>query len=885
MTTSSKSLGAVGVISLVFAVLTALYLLIGGAWLISLGGSPYYVVTGILLLVFAFLLWRRNPASFVLYAIVLVGTAIWALWESGPDFWALAPRSGVLVIFGVWLLLLVSWRLERPRQAGVVSLVISLLVWAGVLVYANFNDPQQINGTIAGATGSPGANIPGIDPSDWPAYGRTQEGTRYSPLQQITPENVKNLQVAWTFRTGDMKGPNDPVEITNEVTPIKIGNLLYLCSPHQILFALDAQTGQLKWKFDPRLKNDPSFQHVTCRGVSYIDLSASANTAAPAAASDAAASDAAAASGAQAAASASDAASNAIAAAASASDPIAAIVAAKSAAASEASAAAANAALDASNAQAAAATAQAAASGVPGTTPTAAPLDAGAACTRRIYLPVNDGHLYALDAITGQRCADFANNGDLDLQHAQPVTTAGMYEPTSPPIVTPKVIIVAGSVEDNFSTREPSGVIRGFDVRTGQLLWAFDPGAKDPNHIPGPGEHYTWNSPNSWAPSAYDAKLDMVYLPMGVTTPDIWGGNRTPEQERFASGLLALHASTGKLAWFYQSAHHDLWDMDQPSQPTLADITDKDGKSVPVVYAPAKTGNLFVLDRRTGQLVVPAPEMPVPQGAAAGDHVSPTQPFSQLTFRPSKNLTDKDMWGATMYDQLMCRVMFHKLRYEGTFTPPSEQGTLVFPGNLGMFEWGGIAVDTDREIAIANPIALPFVSKLVPRGPGNPEEPASNAKGSGTEAGIQPQYGIPFGVTINAFLSPLGLPCKQPAWGYISAIDLKTNQIVWKKRIGTVRDSSPIPLPFKMGMPMLGGPIVTAGGVAFIGATADNYIRAFDVNNGSQLWEARLPAGGQATPMSYSINGRQYVVIAAGGHGSFGTKLGDYVIAYALPQQ
>jgi quinoprotein glucose dehydrogenase len=813
MTSQSNSRGVIGVITLLFTALTALYLLIGGAWLLAVGGSAYYVITGVVLLGVTWLLWRRSPAALVLYALVLIGTAIWALFESGPDFWALAPRSGVLVIFGVWLLLLMNSRLVGDRKLGVASLVIALVAWAGVLVYASFNDPQQVNGTLNAAAPTSG-NSTGIDAADWPAYGRTQEGTRYSPLQQITPENVKNLQVAWTFRTGDMKGPNDPVEITNEVTPIKIGDLLYLCSPHQILFALDAKTGALKWKFDPQLKADPSFQHVTCRGVSYVDLSASATAVAPAAAT--------------------------VAIATPASDAPAVADASRPAATAD--------------------------------------------CTRRIYLPVNDGHLYALDALTGQRCTGFGHNGDLDLQHAQPVTTPGMYEPTSPSIITSKVIVVAGAVEDNFSSREPSGVIRGFDVRTGELLWAFDPGAKDPNHIPGPGEHYTWTSPNSWAPAAYDAKLDIVYLPMGVTTPDIWGGKRTPEQERYASGLLALHASTGELAWFYQTAHHDLWDMDQPSQPTIADITDKDGNRVPVVYAPAKTGNLFVLDRRTGVPVVPAPETPVPQGAAPGDHVTPTQPFSQLTYRPSKNLTDADMWGATMYDQLVCRVMFHKLRYEGTFTPPSLQGTLVFPGNLGMFEWGGIAVDTGRQIAVANPIALPFVSRLIPRGPGNPLEPVPGAKGSGTESGIQPQYGVPYGVTINAFLSPLGLPCKQPAWGYISAIDLKTNEIVWKKRIGTVRDSSPIPLPFKMGMPMLGGPIVTAGGVVFIGATADNYIRGFDVNNGKQVWEARLPAGGQATPMSYSINGRQYVVIAAGGHGSFGTKLGDYVIAYALPQ-
>ncbi|RAR48684.1 quinoprotein glucose dehydrogenase [Paraburkholderia unamae] len=823
MARQSKPLGIIGVISVLFTLLTAVYLMVGGAWLVSLGGSPYYVVTGVVLLIFAWLLWRASPKAFVLYALVLIGTAVWGLWESGSDFWALVPRSGVLVVFGVWLLLLMSWHLEPPRKFGVLSLFVGLVVWGGVLAFAHFNDPQQINGTLAESRGTPAPNAEGIQPSEWPAYGRDQQGTRYSPLQQITPENVHDLQVAWTFRTGDMKGPNDPVEITSEVTPIKIGDLLYLCSPHQILFALSAQTGELKWKFDPKLQADPSFQHVTCRGVSFVDLSTNAadaqNTANVAGAT----------------------AASGVEAAAPASDP----------------------------APAAQTTAQA----------------ANGACTRRILLPVNDGHLYALDALTGERCAGFANNGDLDLQHAMPVTTPGMYEPTSPPIVTSKVIVVAGAVEDNFSNREPSGVIRGFDVRTGELLWAFDPGAADPNKIPGPGEHYVWNSPNSWAPAAYDPKLDIVYLPMGVKTPDIWGGDRTPDLERYATGLLALHASTGKLAWFYQTVHHDLWDMDQPSQPTLADITDKDGKTVPVVYAPAKTGNLFVLDRRTGALVVPAPEMPVPQGAAPGDHVAPTQPFSQLTFRPSKDLTDADMWGATMYDQLVCRVMFHKLRYEGTFTPPSLQGTLVFPGNLGMFEWGGLAIDTDRQVAVANPIALPFVSRLIPRGPGNPQEPQPGAKGSGTEAGIQPQYGVPFGVTLNPFLSPFGLPCKQPAWGYISAVDLKTNEIIWKKRIGTVRDSSPLPLPFRLGMPMLGGPMVTAGGVIFIGATADNYLRAFNVNNGDLLWQARLPAGGQATPMTYSINGRQFVVIAAGGHGSFGTKLGDYVIAYALPQQ
>ncbi|SAL84221.1 quinate/shikimate dehydrogenase [Caballeronia terrestris] len=786
-------------ITIVFMLLSGLYLCIGGCWLVAVGGSPYYVIAGIVMLLIAWLVWRATARALWLYAVLMLGTLIWAIAESGFDFWALAPRLDVLVIFGAWMVLPFMLRVfARPRRPGASALLVTLVLCGIALGYAWFNDPQQIDATVQAAA-LPSAAPPAASDGrmgDWLSYGNTQAGTRYSRLAQINEKNVHGLREAWRFRTGDMKGPNDPLEITDEVTPLAVNGTLYFCTPHQKAIALDGSTGEEKWRFDPELKPDPSFQHVTCRGLSYFETAAAAQ------------------------------------------------------------------ARDAGNAS-------------------KLPL-----CARRVILPVNDGRLFELDAATGKRCANFAANGMLDLQHLQPVKTPGQYEPTSPPVITPKVIVVAGAVTDNYSNHEPSGVIRGFEVKSGKLLWAFDPGATDPNAIPADPQGYTPNSPNSWAPAAYDAKLDLVYLPMGVTTPDIWGGDRTPDLERYASGLLALHASTGKLAWFYQTVHHDLWDMDVPAQPTLADIRDPSGNVVPAIYVPAKTGNIFVLDRRTGKLIVPAPERPVPQGAAKGDHVSPTQPFSQLTFRPQKNLTDADMWGATMYDQLMCRVIFHRLRYEGTFTPPSEQGTLVFPGNLGMFEWGGLAVDTDRRLAIANPIALPFVSKLIPRGPGNPiEPPQAGQAGTGTEVGIQPQYGAPFGVELNPFLSPLRLPCKQPAWGYVAALDLDTNKVIWKKRIGTTRDASPIPIPFKMGMPMLGGPMTTAGHVFFIAATSDDYLRAFSTDTGEKLWEARLPAGGQATPMTYEANGKQYVLIAAGGHGSFLTKLGDYVIAYALPDQ
>jgi quinoprotein glucose dehydrogenase len=669
-----------------------------------------------------------------------------------------------------------------PLWAGVLAAVVVLVIGLA----SNYN---EIEGTLV-TTDSAQATAPsqqgddGQPDADWRSYGRTQFGQRYSPLKQITPTNVKDLKMAWTFHTGDLPGKNDPIETTFEVTPIKVRDTLYLCSQHQRLFALDAKTGKLRWSFDPKVQDNPTFQHLTCRGVSYHE------------------------------------------------------------------------------------------------TPPGPGAPEPADCHRRIFLPVNDGRMIALDAEVGKPCESFADHGTLDLQEGMGIKTAGFYEPTSPPVVGDRILVVAGAVIDNYSTEEPSGVIRGFDVHTGKLVWAWDSGAADENELASATHTYTNNSPNSWITASFDPKLGLVYMPMGVQTPDIWGGNRGALAERYSSALVALDINTGRRVWSYQTVHHDLWDMDLPAQPTLVDLPTPNGV-IPAVLQPAKTGNLFVLDRRTGQPIVPAPERPVPQGAAPGDHVAATQPFSDLTFRPEEKLTGADMWGATIFDQLACRILFHKMRYEGTFTPPSLKGTLVFPGNLGMFEWGGIAVDPIRQIAIANPIAIPFVSKLIPRGPDNPETPNAEHP-PGSEVGVQPMYGTPYGVVLHPFLSPVGLPCKRPPWGFMAGIDLKTMKIAWLHRNGTIRDSAPIPLPIKMGVPSLGGPLTTAGGVAFLTSTADYFIRAYDVRNGVQLWEDRLPAGGQSTPMSYDVDGEQYVVTAVGGHGSFGTKVGDYVIAYKL---
>ena len=774
----------------ILVALIGLYLLIGGTWLLSIGGSLYYVFAGIALLATAFLLIRAQSAALWLYAAILLGTMIWAISEVGLDFWALVPRGDILVPLGVLLLLPFITRHLTPAGRAAPAALGAVVALAVVVVGVSLSkDSHAIVGALPDAPAGTKPSDVAETGADWTAYGGTGHGDRFTGLDQITPNNVKNLTVAWEFRTGDMRGPNDPNETTNEATPLKVGHLVYTCSPHQIVFALDAATGKLRWKYDPHIQHNPTFQHLTCRGVSYHKTEPGA----------------------------------------------------------------------------------VAADGSP----------APAECSSRIFLPTNDGRMIALNAEDGTPCESFGTHGQIDLKEGSDVKTLGFYEGTSPPTITDKVLVMGGSVIDNYSNRVPSGVIRGFDVYSGKLLWVFDAGNHDPNEMPSDTHHFTSGSPNSWIVSAADEALGLVYVPLGSGSNDIWGGDRGADRERYDSALVALDIATGKLRWSFQNVHHDLWDMDMPSQPSLADVNTAAGM-IPTIYVPAKTGNIFVLDRRNGQLVVPAPEMPVPQGPAPGDHLSPTQPFSDLSFRPRQKLTGANMWGSTMFDQLACRIIFHSLRYDGPFTPPSTQGTIVFPGDFGMFEWGGIAVDPRRQIAIANPMSIPFISKLLPRGPNNPAQP-NGAHPAGTETGVQPMYGAPFGVQLSAFLSPLGLPCLAPPWGNMAGIDLKTNKIVWEHRVGTIRDSAPVPLPFTLGVPMLGGPITTAGGVAFLTSTLDYYIRAFDVTDGKLLWQDRLPAGGQSTPMSYEENGRQYVVTVDGGHGSFGTKLGDYVRAYALP--
>jgi quinoprotein glucose dehydrogenase len=504
----------------------------------------------------------------------------------------------------------------------------------------------------------------------------------------------------------------------------------------------------------------------------------------------------------------------------------------------------------------------------------------GEDCMDRLFFSTSDGRLISISAATGEICPGFGgSDGTVNLWSNMPNVTPGSFYSTSPPVITEDdLVIVGGAVNDNVATTSPAGVIRAYDVYTGALVWNFDskdPGATEP--IPN-GETYTQNAPNSWSVASYDPEFGLVYLPMGNESPDQFGGNRGENSERFSASIVALEASTGEVAWVFQTVHHDIWDYDMPAQPSLIDLT-IDGEAVPALVAPTKQGDIFVLNRETGEPVLPVREEPVPQGAVAGDFTAPTQPRSAISFRPEP-LSESDMWGATPIDQLYCRIRFHQLRYEGDYTPPSVEGSIIYPGNFGTFNWGAVAVDPNRDIMFGMPVYLAFTVKLIPR----PDE----MKRVVTEEGdpvFNENFGAPYAAEMGPFYSPLQLPCQQPPWGYVAGVDLTTGEKVYQHVNGTVRDLSPLPLPFEMGVPGIGGPIITAGGVAFLSGTLDYYVRGYDLRTGQEIWRERLPAGGQATPSTYrGADGRQYLVVTAGGHGSTGTKAGDSIIAYALPQ-
>ena len=615
----------------------------------------------------------------------------------------------------------------------------------------------------------------------WPSVGGDVGGSRYSPLIQIAPHNVTDLEVAWTYHTGDIAdGKEGRPRGAFEATPILADGTLYLCSPTNRVIALDAETGAERWVHDPDVDRTAPWGY-TCRGVAHWR-----DRRAP----------------------------------------------------------------------------------------------EGAACARRIFTATSDARLIALDAVTGSPCADFGRGGAVDLRAGLGQVDDGEVKVTSPPTPIADVVAVGSTISDNRRLAPPGGVVRGFDARSGALRWAFDPAPPDrPPLPPGPdgSPRYHRGTANSWSLSSADPERDLLFVPMGAASPDFYGGLREGI-DHYASSTVALRGSTGEVVWSFETVHHDLWDYDVGSQPTLLEL-ERDGRRVAAVAQPTKVGHVFLLDRETGEPVYPVEERPVPQGGAPGETLSPTQPFP--THPPPlqpEALTPADAWGLTPWERDACRERIASLRSEGPFTPPSVDGSIQLPGVAGGVNWGSAAWDPERGLLVMALNRMPNVQTLIPR-----DEVDRIVPNPPSEI-LFPQRGTPYAALQQVLLSPLGVPCIAPPWGTLVAVDLVSGEKRWEVPLGGTRGMAPFPFWFDWGMPHMGGPLVTASGLVFIGAALDGYLRAFDLMSGDEIWKAHLPAGGQATPMTYRLDADspQYVVIAAGGHATLGTESGDAVVAFAL---
>ena len=765
-------------------------LVLGGLQLLVLGGSVYYIFAGLAVGCSAYFLWNKRHLASLIYGVFFLLTVVWAFIESGTNLWALAPR--ILFFAGIGLIFLTPW-VRKPLYEGfppplfpstisriipILTVVITIFVFIEGTGYEvkEMSPRSQIN-TVNTQT-------------DWPSYGNTVKGTRYSPLDQINVTNASDLELAWTYRTG--------AGGAFKATPLMVGNLLYVCTGGNRVVAVDAENGALVWQFDPLI--DP--EHLAqaryfttgCRGVSYY----------------------------------------------------------------------------------------------------AAPEGYEGECPERILTNTTDARLIAINAVSGERCSFFGDQGEVNLTIGMGNDPRIANFQTSPPGIVSGNVVVGGWVIDNRSVGPPSGVVRAFNAITGEFAWAWDMGRPGITSEPLRGEVYTRGTPNVWSLFSVDEELGLIYAPTGNETPDYFGGYRMDVSDEYASSIVAIEGATGNVRWSYQTVHHDIWDYDVPSQPTLIDLPNERGGKVKAVLQPTKRGEIFVLNRETGEPLFDIQELPVPQtGGVPEDYVASTQPFTMDLPVWRMQLDETKMWGLTPLDQLWCRIEYRKMRYEGHFTVPGIGTILQNPGATGGFNWGSVSVDEANNLMVVNPLYMANQLTLIPR-----DQLPEGVVGS--------QLGTPYSHNTQRFMSPLHVPCMQPPYGTLGVVDLETKELLWQKPIGTAKHTGPtffgtlnLPtrLPLTVGTPQTGGTVTTAGGIIFSAGAFDNTVRATNLMNGEELWNHAIPFTAKGTPMTYlSPQGNQTLIVvvpvfnSTRGSGYLPLPaeeedpLGGYIFAFRLPE-
>jgi len=733
---SGRNVVAVG-LCVVLAVAGVL-LGLGGLKLFLLGGSAYFLCTGAACLAAAILLWLGHAGCLAAYGAMLAWTLAWSLWQVGLDFWGLAGRLGFLFLLGMafWLPPVMRWlrlgaHADRALRFGTMALAVSLagIVVAGVLRSQAGREPPVAPPSALAAAAPAVAGA-----TDWPYYGNDAGGTHYAALASVQPGNVARLRVAWTYRTGEWEEGAEPRRL--EVTPLKVGDSLYLCSARNVFIALDARTGRERWRHDPQGGAAISGAAAACRGVAFH--------------------------------------------------------------------------------------------AVPGADP-------AASCSARVYGATADARLLALDARTGAPCRGFGRDGAVDLRDGSGNARHAFYATSAPQVVRGRVVL-GGWLSDGQSVGEPGGRVRAYDAVTGAYAWSVDPDEDAPSSQP--------SDPNAWAPISTDEALGLVFVPTGsvdagATLPA--GAART----HLYGAVVALDAASGRARWTFRAPRASQWDYDVASQPVLLDVAGPHG-TVPAVLQLSKRGQVYLLDRRSGEPLGPPPGQPA---APAGDGP----------------LREDDMWGLTPFDQLWCRLRLRQSEADAT-PATGPRPYLDLPALLGGVSWGGAALDPQRGVLVLNWARLPLYDPL-----------ASAAPAAGPQRS-----------SVTPFLSPLGAPCAAPPYGHLAAVDLRAGKVLWQTRLGSAYDAVPlglrsfVPIPLATGT--AGGALLTASGLVFTVSAREQALRAVDLRSGDVLWQDRLPAGGQATPMAYQdAEGRPYVVIAAGGHPSMKTRPGDFLVAYTLP--